>query len=141
MNARDRRFFFSLSVCIISSPLVFFSSRARGASTYATAPLIRFTGFSSTRIGVRYAETHARARVRREGEIIQRREGWLVDVYLFERSKNYRSGAASRRCLSFDREATMREFARYLPAREAGKPFRSAPLRADTLRQRERLTR
>lgn len=52
-----------------------------------------------------------------------------LDVYLFERSKNYRSGAATRRCLPFDREATTREFARYLP-RETSKPLRSAPLRS-----------
>ena len=71
-------------------------------------------------------ETHARARAER---VQSGREGWLVGVYLFERSKNYRSGAASRRCLSFDREATMREFARYLP-RETSKPLGSAPLRS-----------
>lgn len=53
----------------------------------------------------------------------------VLDVYLFERSKNYRSGAASRRCLPFDREATTREFARYLP-RETRQtaPLGSAPL-------------
>lgn len=32
-------------------------------------------------------------------------------VYLFERSKNYRSRAAARRCLPFDRGATTRNFA------------------------------
>lgn len=32
----------------------------------------------------------------------------LVSVYLFERSKNYRTRAAGRRCLTFDRRATTR---------------------------------
>lgn len=35
----------------------------------------------------------------------------LVSVYLFERSKNYRTRVAGRRCLPFDHRATTRNFA------------------------------
>lgn len=122
MNARGCLFF---SMCVSSSLLVTFCPR--GTSTYATTSLIRFTGFFSTdrvRCGGCWRRTRARAE-----RVQSSREGWLVGVYLFERSKNYRSGATSRRCLSFDREATMREFARYLP-RETSKPLGSAPLRS-----------
>lgn len=103
----------------------------REASTYTAATLIRLTGFATPReqAGRSARPTPAERGLREGGRAGARR------MYLFERSKNYRSEPASRRCLSFDRGATMRDFARYLPRlRWARHDLHSARLRSALLR-------
>lgn len=107
----------------VSSPFLRLSFFHSEASTYTTAS--RLSDSPAPPPPSRGGDSGAGAGGERRGRVGS-------SVYLFERSKNYRSGAASRRCLSFDRGATMRGFARYLPWLRCARrpPLRSTPLRS-----------